>query len=495
MVAFRSIPAGLRLPGFFAEIDASQANTAVGSQRALIIGQIAAGAALAPNVPVLSTGTADARAVAGAGSMLAAMVAAYRANDPFGELWLLPLADDGAAVAAAGALTFAGPTTAAGTISLYVAGQLVSVPVAAGVAAAQVATAVAAAINAAIDLPVTAAVDGGVAGKVNVTARNKGLPGNDIDLRVNLLGTAGGEALPAGVGLTVTAMTGGATNPALTTALAALGTMPFDFIVSPYTDAASLAAIGGLLGDATGRWSWQTQLYGHCFTARRGTQGTLAAWGAGLNDQHLSAIGYADSPSPSYVWAAALAGAVAPSLRNDPAMPLQTLTIAGVVAPPVQSRFLPNQRNALLYDGISTFVVDPAGVVSIERLITTYQVNAAGLSDNSYLDAETLFTLTLTLRLFNALWASKFARAKLGTSGVRYPAGSGVVTPATIKAELVAAYRAMEDAGLVQDSDAFAAGVSVAKSATSPGRVDVLLPLTLIGQLRTIATQVAFRLQ
>ncbi|WP_415427284.1 hypothetical protein, partial [Staphylococcus borealis] len=107
--------------------------------------------------------------------------------------WYLPVADDGGASAATGSITFGGPANGAGVLNLYIAGQLVTVAVAAGATAATIATAAQAAIAAAIDLPVSAAVDGGVAGKVNLTAKNKGLVGNDIDLRANYLGSAGGE--------------------------------------------------------------------------------------------------------------------------------------------------------------------------------------------------------------------------------------------------------------------------------------------------------------
>ena len=100
------------------------------------------------------------------------------------------------------------------------------------------------------------------------------------------------------------------------------------------------------------------------------------------------------------------------------------------------------------------------------------------------------------LRAFATLWSTKFARAKLGQDGVRYGPGSNVVTPATIKAEFVALYRSLEsEQAWVQNSQAFAASVSVAKNAGSPGRVDALLPIILIGQLRIIAQLVQFRLQ
>ena len=130
----------------------------------------------------------------------------------------------------------------------------------------------------------------------------------------------------------------------------------------------------------------------------------------------------------------------------------------------------------------------------IENLVTTYQLNALGQADSAYLEVETMFTLMGVLRTYAALFTSKFARVKLGQDGVRYPPGSNVVTPATIRAELVALYRSLEDAGQVQNSDAFAATVTVTKNTQNAGRVDVLLPITLIGQLRTVATLLQFKL-
>ena len=61
---------------------------------------------------------------------------------------------------------------------------------------------------------------------------------------------------------------------------------------------------------------------------------TCLTFGSTLNDPHLSVLGTYGSPTPDYVWAAAFAGAVAPPIKADPARPLQTIPIAGVLAPP-----------------------------------------------------------------------------------------------------------------------------------------------------------------
>lgn len=490
-IPFKQIPQNLRVPLFYAELDNSRANTSQQNQRALIIGQITASGVATPNVPIISQGASDAITQGGVNSMLALMTAAYRANDTFGEVWYLPLADAGGAVAATGSIAFTAAPTANGTISLYIAGQLVTVPVTSSMTTANVATAVSAAINAIAAMPVTASV---TTNTVTLTADNKGLAGNDIDIRVNYYGASAGEVTPTGLAFTITAMASGATNPTLTTALGNLLDMPFDFIVSPYTDTASLTALQSFLNDSTGRWSWQQQVYGHVFMAYRGTFATQTTFGVTRNNQHETVMGFNDSPTPSWLWAASLAGAAAVSLRADPALPLQTVQIQGVMAPPLQSRFNLSQRNTLLFDGISTFTVAQDGTVAIENLITTYQLNGFGQPDNSYLEVETLFTLAFLLRDYASLVTSKYARVKLAADGPRFAPGSNIVTPSVIKADIVARYQEQEFNGYVQNSKAFAQALIVEQNAQNPNRIDVLWPGTLIDQLRIFALLGQFRL-
>lgn len=496
-VPFKNIPAGdqIRVPLFYAEVDNSQANTATQSQRALIIGQITSTGTAMPNVPVISQGVSDAKTMGGQGSMLALMTAAYRASDSFGELWYLPVADDESAVAASGSINFTAAATAVGVLFLYIAGQLVTQTVSTSLTAAQTATALAATINAAADLPVTAAVDETTMSKVNITAKNKGLAGNDIDIRVNYRGTLSGEVTPAGLTYTIVAMSGGLVNPTLTTALANLADSPFDFIVLPYTDATSLDALKAFLNDTVGRWSWSKQIYGHVFAGYRGTLGTLTTFGVTRNNQHETVMGFNDSPSPAWILAADMAGATAVSIRADPGLPLQTVALSTFLAPPVQSRFELTDRNTLLFDGISTFTIADDGTVAIENMITTYQKNPFGQPDNSYLEIETLFLIMYVLRRLKGVVTSKYGRKKLAANGTRFAPGANIVTPNTIRADQIAEYQAMEYEGYVQESDAFAAGLIVELDSTNPNRVNELWDGILIGGLRIFALLAQFRLQ
>ena len=134
------------------------------------------------------------------------------------------------------------------------------------------------------------------------------------------------------------------------------------------------------------------------------------------------------------------------------------------------------------------------GTCYIEGLITTYQKNAFNNPDNSYLQVCTLFNLAYILRALRTLVTSKYARVKLAANGTRFAAGSAVVTPNVIRADLIAKYRELEDAGLVQKADSFAAALIVQQNASNPNRVDVLYSPVLIDQLDIFALLCQFRL-
>lgn len=497
-IPFTNIPSNLRTPLFFAEFDNSQANTATTTQRTLIIGQMLDSSTLPADVPVLVSSVATVAGQCGAGSMLHGQMAAYLANDTAGEIYILPLSDADSMVAAIGKITVTTPASATGVISLYIGGIRVQVAVVATDDVNTIAAALASAIEGRPELPITVVHTGEMVSEgavVVLSAKNKGAHGNTIDLRLNYLGSAGGETTPDSLVLTLTPMAGGAGAPELDDALANLQDRTFDFIINPYTDTASLNKIKEFLSDSTGRWSYAEQLYGHSFAAQSGTYGQLTAAGELRNDQHASLLGVNGSPTPSHIWSAAYVGAIAQSLRNDPGRPLQTLAISGVLAPPLASRFTLTERNNLLHSGISTVTTADDGTVQVENIITTYQKNKYGAEDDSYLQIETLFLLMFVTRFLRTQVTSKFARMKLAADGTRFAPGSAIITPNVIRAELIAQYQTLEFNGYVQDAKGFAKGLIVEKSASNPNRVDVLWTGVLINQLRIFAVLNQFRLQ
>lgn len=394
-ISFNEIPSNLRIPFVAAEFDNSQAqqNPALLVYTGLIIGQKKSSGSATANSIHRVTSVEQVIALAGRGSMLHLMAVAWFANNKATEVKIGVLDDNGAGVAAFGSVTIGGTVTAAGTLNLYLGDDRVQIPVAAAAAADATAAALAAAINANNDLPFTAAVDGSIDEQVNITFDHKGEVGNSVSIRVNYQDN---EALPAGLTATIVQLASGTSNPVLTTLIAAMGDEWFHIVAHPYTDATSLTAIETELHS---RFGPMRMIDGLGITASAVSHANLGTLGNSRNSQHNCIVATNQSPTPTYKVAAAMAAVTAYYGANDPARPFQTLQLVGVLPPAETDRFTKEERNLLLFDGISTIRVAAGGVVQVERLITTYQVNSAGASDVSYLDATTMLTLMYLLRL------------------------------------------------------------------------------------------------
>lgn len=490
-ISFLSIPTNLRVPGVYTEVDNSRASQgpALLPYRGLLIGQKTSAGTVEANTPVRVTSVEQAAALAGRGSMLHLMAKAWFENNRFTEVHILALEDAAAGVAAAGAIALGGAPTAAGTLALYIGGKAVRVGVSSGDATTDIAADLAAAINADADLPVTAEVDGVDTSTVNVTFRHKGEVGNALDLRVNY---QDGEALPAGLTATITAMAGGTTNPSLDSAIAALGDEWYQVWAFPYTDATSLTAIEDELAD---RFGPLRMIDGVAITASNASHGGLGTLGEGRNSPHVSIVATNQSPTPVYEYAAAVAAAVAYYGNIDPARPFQTLELKGVLPPAEVDRFTIQERNLLLFGGIATTTVTAGGRVRIERLITTYKENAAGAADTSYLDLNTLLTLMYLRYDFRTYILNKYPRHKLANDGTRFGAGQAVITPKIGKAEAIAKFRQWENLGLVENITQFKNDLIVERNAQDPNRLDFMLPTDLINQFRVAGVQIGFLLQ
>jgi phage tail sheath gpL-like len=504
-ISFERIPAGIRVPLFYVEISGRQASYFAQNQVSLLLGPKLATGIATPLIPVLVTAFEDAVGLFGAGSILADMVDIYRRNDPYGEIWAIPHEDVAGDVAAVGQYTVTGPAIGPGTIYGYIAGDRFTANVSTGMTAEEIVEAVCDAINAEPFCLVTAAPDAADPEIMVTTAKNTGQLGNDISITVNLRGVAGGEVLPPGVGFTGGPMQNGQGVPPMAQLIAAMGDDEYDFIGCPYNDAVSLNALDDLMNDLTGRWSWDRQIYGGVFTAMTGDAQYLIDFGRGnantvppqpgRNGPHVHILGYAISATPPWRRTAAVTAQAASGLRLDPARPLQTLPLIGVLPTPRGRGFKISDKNALLYSGISIETTDLDGMVRIGRIISTYQKNAWGQTDPSWLDVQTSYTLMYVVRFLRQRLLQKYPRHKLADDGTPFGPGQAVATPSIIRGELVASYGELIEQGLVENMEMFKNNLIVERNANDPNRVDILFPPDLINQLRVLALLVEFRLQ
>jgi phage tail sheath gpL-like len=496
-VSFNSVPDNWRIPLVWIEVDPSKAGFPTRKQPALLVGQkLTAGTATA-DVPIPVSTLAQAKAYFGEGSMLERMVDAFLGNNFAHELWCLPVVEPSGGVTASGTITVTNAPSAAGTLSLYIAGQLVEVAVGATDTITQVAAAIATAIGAIATLPVTASPSVGV---VTLTSKWKGLTGNDIDVRVNYGGTLAGEVMPTGLALTISnsgKLANGTSAPSFTAAIANLGDEDYEYVGLPFTDSTSLGAWETEYGFGdTGRWGFIRQQYGHIFSAIRDTYANLLTFGASRNTGQTSVMAVeVNSPSPIWAWAGAYTAKAARALLNDPARPLQTLTFAGIKPAPKHQRFAITEINNLAGNGLATQATDASGTIQIKRGTTTYQKNSYSQGDDAYTDVTTLATLARLFRNLKHAITSKFPRHKLANDGTRFGVGQAIVTPKIIKAELVAQYRLDEFLGLVEDAANFKKNLVVERDANNPNRINVLYPPDLVNQLIVFAVLGQFRLQ
>lgn len=489
MVSFNEIPASLRVPFVAVEFDASAASQgpALLAYRSLIIGQkLAAGSAAADSLHRV-TNPDQLIPLAGRGSMLHRQAIAYFASNRITETWVGVLVDDGAGVKAAGTITVTGPATEDGTIALYLGGERITVGVLDGDSANTIAAAINAAINADLDLPVTSTV---LAAVVTVTFSHKGLVGNSYDTRHSY---RDGEALPAGVALAIVQLAGGATNPDVAGLIAALGDQWFQIWTHPYTDSGSLDDIEAELSS---RFGPMRMIDGVAITSAAGSHSSLVTLGDSRNSQHsvIVAQGGINPLTPPMEFGAEVAAIAAKYGAIDPARPFQTLAMVHALPPVETDLFTLEERNLLLFDGIATTRVGAGGVVQLDRLITTYQENAAAAPDTAYLDLTTMLTLLYLRYSFRVRMQTKYPRHKLANDGTRFGPGQAVITPKIGKAEAVGWFRQMEELGLVESFDQFKTDLIVARSVTDPNRLEFLLPPDLINQLIVTAAQIQFRL-
>lgn len=498
-ITFQNIPNTIRTPGAYTEIDNSRALQGLypNPHKALIIAQR------------MSTGTKPAEALVaitrdnladgyfGAGSILARMCNNFKVNNPNTELYALPLSYTAGTIKASAHANFSVAMAAAtanydDNLCLMINGTYIPITITSAMSGQAIASQVLTTVNTSTYSTLGVYVSTIVGGSCVFLAMQSGSCGNYFDVRLNYYNY---QSNPRGFSRDLSTMVfaGGDANPSLADAWAVIDDQQFQYIIQPYTDATSLISIEGELED---RFGPLIDLQGHGFTAAKGTQASCTTLGNARNSPFNTIMGVYDSPTPPEIWATALGAVSANALNQDPARPLHTLKLKGIMPPPVSTRFTRSERDTLLYDGIATYIVDTGGNVLIERCITTYQANGLGIPDPSYLDIETLATLNEIRYQYKSRMVSSFIapRFKLVDDGNPIQPGSYTVSPNVIKSEIIALFTTLRDAGLIENLDDFIINLVVERDTTDTSRINVLLPPDITNQFRILGTLIQFLL-
>ncbi|TKI08664.1 phage tail sheath subtilisin-like domain-containing protein [Martelella alba] len=460
-ISFNTIGSSIRKPGQYLEFNYSLAvrTLPANAQKVLLLAPMLAAGSQAALTPISVFSADEAAVYFGYGSVAHLMTIAAINSYAYLDLTVIGVADAEAGLAASGTVTLTGPASAQGVVSLWVGNTRVDV----AVSAADTATAIAADLVTTIGnlpgLPVTAAAAAGV---VTLTAKNKGTVGNDIKLRA--------QTTASGTTVAVAAMAGGATDPDIAPALAAVVAAGHNIIICPFSSQAALTALRTHLDFVSGPMEQRGAI------GVGGWPGTLAAGttlAASLNGGRITLGWHNGSVLLPAEIAAAYAAAIAS--EEDPARPLNTLTMALDVTDITSRPGRTEQENALK-NGLTPFEIGSGDVVEIVRAITTYTKNASGVDDVSLLDLTTIRTLDYVRKACRERIALRFPRSKLSSR-----------TPPLVKSELYDVLLKLEELEIIEEVEANKDGLIVERDSQDVDRLDARIPSDVVNGLHVFA--------
>ena len=492
-----TMPADWRPHGHYGALDTSKLSSgAAASLRSLLIGQqLAAGTATAGDLVRIFSAD-DANTYFGQASQLAQMCAAYLDNDPYCELWAIPLDDNVAGTQATYTITIGGTATAAGTLYIYVGATRYELAVASSDSANTIATNLDALLGAEVNLPFTSGV---VAPAVTLTARNGGTLANDVPIVANRAGAASGEELPAGVTCTIAAGVTAANDPAISTAITSMGDNAFRWIGYPYYDDTSQAAV---LVEMARRWGATVGLRGHTFNQYQGTASAATTWGelAAQNSRYRTTFAWEDEAATP--WEAVGAGMGAHAARVKSLTVVEGMypgagrpdigqVVQGVLPARLANAWTQAELNLIYKAGLSPLSVsqDPA-VAKLAVLVTQYQTDAGGGEDDSLRHVQTIEVIDELMTKIDGFFSNLIEQGyKL--SGDADTDADMVYTTGDAFADYARLARQMKKAGLIENIDALMEALTVTKTLN---RLDGLFPPDLIDMLLQVVTTMQPRL-
>lgn len=479
--------------------------------KVLFVGQQVAGGSAATGVLVEKIGISGQEdALFGANSDLAGMIRTARKYNNETRFDAIPLDDDGGGVAAEGTVTFTGPATAAGTITVVVGSRenhTYDLAIATGDSETDIAAALAAAITADTDAPFSA---GSAIGAVTITASQAGTAGNFYGLEFS------GDV--AGVGVTLVAFAAGATDPDLTNLFDVIDGERYETIVWPT----------GYLIDTVkdfldGRFNAVNEvLDGVAIVSVTDTLANLDALAAGHNSQSLvihanravSELSYEGSAlfELDNNIAATIAALRALRLTEDATLS-DVIVVRGGLADAfggpaygskpyfnTRARFLPQIDVARGFNHfeIEQLIDARAFVIGNNRartevvlgeVVTTYKTDGAGNADLSFKFLNQVDTMSLIREFYDESLRSRFAQSRL-TDGDPQP-GRAMANKGMIEGEIDRIYGLLSGPGFVltragPDNVAFFKANRVVTLDLANGTVSFTAKVPIVTQLRQI---------
>ena len=415
------------------------------------------------------------------------------------NLYAVAVAEPAAAVAASGTVTFTGDATSSGTWYIDVAGETHQVNVASGDTEDEQALAFVAAITADINAPVTAAVGGtGSENIVTITAKTKGIVGNDIGVRLNPQGISQSSNNPAGTTVVLSAAylaTGSGEIDVEdvfvnTDGSDRLGDTWYTFITCPVRDATNLAlyktALNRRIESAPNRMA--ATVVGYCGGT---TYAQYIAIPDDTNAKTIAPIWDARVLLPENEFGAAVIGYVVASANIDPGRPFMGIETTIPIKPDVPDLTYA-QADALFRAGGGYCKTNASGNLVLGDLAVSYRTTAAGGATEEWYDL-----VSVTMRQQKAyaveqmLRGEPYVRGMLASDDV-ITAKEYVIKPKKLIADLFALIDSWASEGWTKNPEAVKDTVIAEINATNNSRLDAEFTDDEAKALRIIAVKAAF---
>lgn len=453
----------------------------------------------------------------GVSSMLAQAIRQFRKINKIVQVDAIPLVDNAGGTAASGTIAVSGTATATGSINIIIGSinnYTIPVTINSGDTAATVAASINTAINAVTTLPVTSTV---ATSTVTMSCVHKGTVGNKIAIEIT--------GAVAGVTFTLTGMSGGVTNPTLTTLFDPISDIRYQTIVWPSTF--NFATVANFLD---GRFNVNNIILdGVAVSSVNDTFSNLATTLNALNSKSL-AINcekivnnslYKGSSLLEFDDVIAAQFAAIRSLRLTDGADISRYVISTngardsfggaalasfpyfntpffnlpLVAPDLGfTSDSGGEIDQLLTDGGFVIGNNIAGnTVIAGQVVTTYKTDTAGNPDTSFKYLEYVDTISNIREYFFNNLKAKYAQTRLTTGALVN--GRSMANGASIEADLDGIYQTLsgEDYVLTQAGDAsvkyFKENRTVSTN-TSTGTVTVTMKVPIVVQFRKLVASI-----
>lgn len=462
-IQFDTIPVSIRKPGKYFEFNTRLAvRTLPGNPQSLLI--IAQQTGTEPCEPRRIFDADTAGLLFGFGSQIHSMVLTAMHANPYLELTVLPLADPESGLPATAVVTPSGEAQSAGVVSITIAGKTVSIALAKDDTPSECAVTLAQAVNLIEELPVVASVT--ESGVLTLTAKHKGTCGNGITVSVQ-------SSVP-GMKCTLTPMQGGQGEPDFQAALAKVFSGDYAIYCVGTTQPEHLKALSDHLESMGAPLEQRGAIGVYALTGTLEDAITLAT---ATNSGRLTGAVLPGSPSLSYEVAASYAAIIAS--EEDPARPLNGLTLKGISPSPISHRLSRTQQEAALKNGVTPLEVGAGEAVSIVRAISTYTKNSEGSPDSALLDITTIRTLDYVRKAIRERMSLRFPREKLSTR-----------TLPKVRSEVLDVLRKMEELEILEEVASNAEGVIVERDIEDPNRLNARIPADVVNGLHIFAGKI-----